>query len=112
MFNRFARENYGDACHKGFFDKMLEVVESQAGINKQHAYNAFLCQQLMGVTSELAEAYEALRKGDRHGFDEEVIDAMIRLLSLCGCAKINVDAEISKKMSKNRQRPRLHGKIF
>ena len=112
MFARFVREIYGDACYKGFYDKAFEVQESQSGINQVHARNAFTCQMLLGVVAEVSEAYEALREGNLVKYEEEVTDAIIRLFSLCGYSKINLDATIPKKLAKNRQRPRLHKKIF
>lgn len=68
--------------------------------------------KLMLVVTELGEATEAIRKPppDVENFYEEIADAMIRLLHLCGGLNIDIDGEIAKKMAKNRERPYLHGK--
>jgi NTP pyrophosphatase (non-canonical NTP hydrolase) len=102
---------------------------------------------LMLVTTELAEALEAHRKGRmclvnprnilppsipemnapaisdadyaiqfaatiKDTFEDEIADAIIRLLDMCGGLNIDIDAHIQAKMKYNRTRPRLHGKAY
>lgn len=102
---------------------------------------------LMLVTSELAEALEAHRKGRmcltnprdilppsipnmndqamndadysirfaakiKDTFEDEIADAIIRLLDLCGGLGIDIDAHVTAKLKYNRTRPRLHGKAY
>ena len=55
---------------------------------------------------------EALRQDDQDGFKEELADVAIRLGDLCGGLGIDLEAEIIKKMEKNKDRPSLHGKAF
>ena len=66
---------------------------------------------LMLVVTELAEAMEAYRRKEDENFREEIADAFIRLLDLCGGLKIDIEQEIQKKASKNLTRPYKHGKI-
>lgn len=68
--------------------------------------------KLMSVVSELGEAMEADRKGDKENFDEEIIDTFIRLFDLSGGYDIDIEKEIEKKMKINEGRPRLHGKRY
>src|SRR5690348_17312225 len=66
--------------------------------------------KLMLVVSELAEASEAVRKGDNDNFKEEIADTFIRLMDItCSCS-IDIETEILKKMATNRTRPFRHGK--
>ena len=64
---------------------------------------------LMLITTEVAEAAEAVRNNDRENFAEELADVIIRCLDTCGGMGINIDAEIAKKLEKNRNRGHKHG---
>jgi len=67
---------------------------------------------LMLIVSELGEALEGLRKGDRKNFEEEIADTFIRLGDLCGGRDIDIEKIILKKMAKNKKRPYKHNKRF
>lgn len=68
--------------------------------------------KLMLIVTELAEACEADRHGDRANFEEEIADTFIRLGDLCGGLEINIERVIGEKMRYNELRPRLHGKRY
>jgi len=59
---------------------------------------------LMLIVSEVAEALEAFRKGDRVNFDEELADVGIRLIGLSHGMGIDLKAAILAKVEKNRHR--------
>jgi NTP pyrophosphatase (non-canonical NTP hydrolase) len=61
------------------------------------------------IHSEVSEALEAFRVGDRENFEEELADIAIRLLDLAGGLHINLDQRIAEKMEKNRKRGFRHG---
>ena len=114
---------YLDNAAKGFWDSERNVGE-----------------MLMLVVSELGEAIEAHRKGKSAkiddykfiataGFDEsdetiafkdnikdtfedEIADAIIRLLDMSGGLGIDINFHINAKLNYNRSRPRLHGKTY
>ena len=91
---------------------------------------------LMLVTSELGEALEAHRRGFmgnklalesmvENGFDEltfkkhikdsvhdEISDAMIRLLDLCGYMNLDIESHIDFKLQFNATRGKRHGKDY
>ena len=67
-------------------------------------------EKLMLVVTELSEAMEAYRHNDNENFSEEIADTFIRLCDICGSINIDIENEIAKKMSTNRDRPFLHGK--
>jgi len=85
-------------------------------------------EKLMLVVSELGEALEADRddKWLGHGVDyeripfdsirgtveEELIDAIIRILDICGIYKVDVDELMKRKFNYNIQRPPLHGRKY
>ena len=92
-----------DECHeiaksKGFWDEERNDAEMIALMH-----------------SELSEALEAMRDGnwsERHGVAEELADCVIRILDFCGGRNIDLQAEILKKVEKNRVRPYKHGRQF
>lgn len=101
-----------DAIHqwahsKGFYEGDTCPMERTC----KHASGSIL-SALMLITTELAEAAEAVRKDDRANFAEELADTMIRLLDLCAAEGINIEAHIMDKMRKNMKRPQKHGKKF
>lgn len=67
-------------------------------------------EKLMLITTEVAEAAEALRKGDSANFAEELADIIIRTLDLAAHFGINIEQEMVNKMLVNEQRPKMHGK--
>jgi NTP pyrophosphatase (non-canonical NTP hydrolase) len=100
---------------KGFWDKERNVGE-----------------MLMLVVSELGEAMEAHRKGlmttdenwllyaatgdfkstIKDTFEDELADAVIRLLDMSAGLGIDLEAHISHKVAYNATRERLHGKGY
>jgi len=92
-------KTYSNLCHKiakekGFWDKRRNLGE-----------------MLMLIVTELAEAMESYRLRDQENFKEEIADTFIRLFDLCGGLKVDIEAEILKKMQKNKKRPYKHGKV-
>ena len=61
------------------------------------------------IHSEVSEALEAFRKGDRNNFAEELADVIIRTLDLGHGLGFDMQAEIADKMEFNRNRPHKHG---
>lgn len=73
---------------------------------------AFQAQRLMLIVSELGEALEALREGNKENFAEELADTCIRIFDLCGGYGIDIETAIKDKMATNEARPPKHGKAF
>jgi len=91
---------------------------------------------LMLITSELGEALESHRKGKfsdwnsyqkdisvcgelesfklhiKDSFEDEIADAIIRLLDLVGRLDIDIEKHINEKVMFNKSRPYLHGKNY
>ncbi|MFA6322616.1 MAG: hypothetical protein WCX71_04030 [Candidatus Buchananbacteria bacterium] len=59
------------------------------------------------IHSEVSEAYEAYRHKNfegKDGFNEEVADAITRLLHLAGVMGVDIENEILKKLENNQSR--------
>lgn len=108
--------------------------------NKQKGFdvaNENIGQILMLIVSELSEALEADRKDKKadiqllkaylsHGmsykqafesavkdtFEDEIADALIRILDLCGAHGIDIDLHVSLKLQYNKLRDFKHGKKY
>jgi len=102
---------------KGFWD-YYEVIDAINNIPEfegdedEEVVLALQSQFLMLIVGEVSEAMEGLRKGDKDNFKEELADIVIRTADLAGGLGIDLEAEIIKKMEKNKKRPYKHGKKF
>lgn len=105
--NELVEKAFENANNKGFWEDFA-WPDNHCESNKLNAIG----NRLMLIVSELGEALEALRKNDEDNFKEELADVAIRLGDLCGGLGIDLEAEIIKKMDKNKDRPYKHGKAF
>lgn len=86
-------------------------------------------EKLMLIVSELGEALEAHRMEKyceidevtsneqfvlsvKDTFEDELADAVIRILDLCGGLDIDLEWHVQEKMKYNESRERLHGKKY
>ena len=118
--NQSAQTIYQNNKQKGFWEKERNVGEL-----------------LMLVTSELGEAMEAHRKGrfanlqeaenviadggffvatfEKHikdTFEDELADAIIRLLDMAAGLGIDIEKHLRAKIEYNKSRPKYHGKNY
>lgn len=119
-------------------DEIHDAVKQKGFWPEGESHN--IGERLMLVVSELGEAIEAHREGrmaDRDSvvwaistndrshaieeifapvikdtFEDEIADAIMRLLDLCGALKINIADHIFLKLEYNKTRPKLHGKRY
>ena len=100
-------EDWDSICWEDGLDRSDEST-----LDIEELFNHAIETRLMLIVSELGEALEALRHDDRENFAEELADVAIRLADLSGGLYIDLEAEIKKKMEKNRKRSYKHGKAF
>lgn len=112
-FDTLAEDIHSWARGKGFYDReRLVVRDALTGDVEGRPVNPSLpSEKLMLIVSEVAEAQEALRDGDRAHESEEVADILIRVLDYAAWRGISLDREVAAKMEKNEVRPRLHGRV-
>ena len=105
-FDRVQQLIYENALEKGFWAE-------------DHGAHTDATKAMLVVT-EISEYVEARRTDDMvsekiPGFthaEEEIADAVIRLMDLAGGRGLHLAAAILAKMEYNRSRPALHGKKF
>lgn len=85
------------------------VDDAAANIKRDPVLTYKIPAVLALITSEVSEALEGFRKGDRANFEEEIADVMIRCLDLCAGLGIDIDAQITAKLEKNKLRGHRHG---
>jgi len=117
---------HNNAITKGFHSDYLMLLVSitnsvlpEKSKLKLMSYcrNTEMCKDLSLVVTEISEAIEHIRN-DRRAFDdswketleEEIADAMIRILDFCGMFNINIEKYIMAKMEYNKNREYKHGK--
>lgn len=118
--NALARDIHNWAKVKGFWNHGLNVT-SQSFYPIPEGHNLVKTTKIMLVVTELAELVEGLRKPLETKFDgnacytneeEEVADAIIRLLDYAGAYGLQIGEALCAKMAKNESRPFKHGKEF
>lgn len=104
---------------KGFWEDYSKVVAIENKATKDIARRAFINEKILLVVSELAEGVEALRKNlvsdhlpNRMGIEEELADAVIRILDLTAAMNIPIGDVVMEKVAFNQTRPFKHGKQF
>ena len=93
-------KSYDNAVDKGFFDRELSINDL-----------------LMQIVSEIGELYAAVRNGE--GVDrisEEAADIGISCATMFGSLQaqygMDMDIEVLRKLTMDKDRPQLHGKLF
>lgn len=138
--NGIAQMIYRQNADKGFWDKprnfgeLLMLVTSELG-EALEAHRKNKTADLKTFTSRIKEITESLNHGVFNTYDEaqdylekvrtgvfqdhmkdtvedEIADAIIRLLDLCGGYNIDIEAHITEKLRYNQKRPMKHGKGY
>ncbi len=116
--NRLINECHQNAVNHGFWESettIIEKLKSKKSLNEEEieqVQTAFDTQRIMLIVTELAEAIEGLRCGNRENLCEEIADTVIRIADTCGGMGIDLESAIIAKMAINKNRPKLHGKKF
>jgi NTP pyrophosphatase (non-canonical NTP hydrolase) len=85
-------------------DEAREINRPKDWDNVEH-----MMATLMLITTEVAEAAEEVRKGDKYAFGVELADVVIRTIGLARGMGLNVDVLVKNKLDKNKERGHRHG---
>ena len=120
----------------GILNELRDVAHNDAVLKGFWEADDNIGMALMLIVSELSEGLEALREGTicepgmalrclsgdfeplwfkanvKDTFEDELADALIRLMDLCGHLKIDIASHVKAKMLYNRTRGHLNGKRF
>lgn len=131
--NYFCKQHHADVLAKGFTEKqpiatklMLIVSELSEALeadrkNKHADFDRFGkvydcgMKDLKDIDSQNKEAAAyaaAFRCSIKDTFEDEIADAFLRLMDLCGEYNIDIDTHIILKSAYNRLRPAKHGKEY
>lgn len=99
--------------------RLNELAEEARMINKANGWNVAIPSDwkltykvpaiLALIHSEVSEALEAFRKGDRKNFSEELADVLIRVLDCAAGLGIDLDKAVREKLDYNKTREYRHG---
>lgn len=115
--NLLSKDIYRWSVDKGFWRTPL-TPQSEEG--ERYVTNLKKSQKIALVMTELGELIEGLRVAEGPsskilGFtneEEEVADAIIRLLDYAGAYRLRIGEALAAKMAVNEGRPLKHGKNF
>lgn len=122
-----SKKIHADNAKQGFYD---DAKDMPPNLN-----DYLIFKQLMLIVTEIGEAAEALRKDGidynlklpiedciekyfifetnyKDKFQDELGDAIIRILDLCGYLDIDIDEWVNAKLEYNRTRAYKHGKKY
>lgn len=91
---------------KGFYDHEFIEVEGVGRVENPSFYE----EKIALLHSEASEILDARRDGNEELEEEECADLQIRLMDYCGARNFDLGQAYIKKMKKNAERPRLHGR--
>ena len=93
MLNNLAKEAFTHALSCGLLDRAFT-----------DALKTKMYLQMMQITSEIGEAHNALRSGDKINLSEEIADILIATLTLAWMVGMDADKMVRLKMAHNKGR--------
>jgi len=127
--NKLAQEIHQNAKDKGFYEQkdrnisellmlvVSELGEAQEALRKDKRADVETYQYCKDATDihwkDKADYVRSeFEKNIKDSFEDEIADAIIRLLDLCAYLKIDIDFHIEEKMVYNKKRDYKHNKRF
>ena len=127
MLNELSHIAHENAVEKGFYERkrdlpelamliiteLSEAVEAERkGAKIEPHRQKWANEYNVDLDEWDIDTFNGYHTDMRGTIEEEIADAFIRLLDLCGYYDINIDAWITTKMKYNSMRPKKHGKVY
>ena len=127
MLNELSNMAHEAAVEKGFYERkrdlpelaMLVITELSEAIEAERngkkvdpIRQKWACEYNIDKEEWDETTFKSYEVDMRGTIEEEIADAIIRLLDLCGYYGINIDAWVETKMKYNSMRPKKHGKVY
>lgn len=123
MLNELAKEIHEANCEKGFYDQdpglakqmlliVTEIAEAAEADREDHHADREEYDRLMGSMDPNYVIVNHFPLLIKNSFEDEIADAMIRLLDLAGSRGIDIDYHVQRKLEYNKTRPYKHGKRY
>jgi len=117
----YAKEIHQANVAKGFYEKPVEVGTHLMLITSElaealeadrHHLSANVTNYIDELENQKRDFSEAFKANIKDSYEDEIADAMIRLLDHCGYRGIDIDFHIKEKLKYNKTRAHRHGKNY
>lgn len=117
----YAKEIHQANVAKGFYEKPVEVGTHLMLITSElaealeadrHHLSANVTNYIDDLENQGRDFSEAFKANIKDSYEDEIADAMIRLLDHCGYRGIDIDFHIKEKLKYNKTRAHRHGKNY
>ena len=119
MLNTLAKNIYEGNKARGFWDEERNIGETLMLVVTElsEALEAHRSGKLCAYSDKVAyaesdDAVQAFKHHIKDSFEDEIADAVIRLLDMCGGLRIDIDFHVTSKLMYNSSRPFKHGKKY
>lgn len=121
MINKLAIEIYDTAVKKGFYDvlprnlgEMISLIHGELSealeADRVDSYTSVNVDDINNLPDDVYK--EEFEKNIKDTFEDELADAMIRIMDLAAYKKVDLEGHIKAKMRYNTFRGHKHGKKY
>lgn len=111
MINKLANEIYDTAVKKGFYDVLpRNLGEMILEADRVDSYTSVDIEDINNLTDDVYK--KEFEKNIKDTFEDELADAMIRIMDLAAYKNVNLEEHIKAKMRYNTFRGHKHGKKY
>ncbi len=113
--NTAAKAIHQNNIEKGFYDVITELKNPEWSIEQEARFFTLIVnEKLLLISTEITEIVEELRQEDINWTKvaNEIADVMIRTMDVAEVLEVDIEDALTRVMTNNLERPRMHGKMF